>query len=89
MSATYASRFKDVFLCTHQKGPKMYRIQAANYRKKSKGLRKQVGEEIQTKTVADSPDRCKSKNKSVAEDCGLCTYLPRINNHHFTLGNNS
>ena len=69
MSAAYASRFEAVFLCTHPKGPKMSRDQAAHYMKKSKAfVSKWVKRYSQTKTVDDLPDRGKSKKTSVAED---------------------
>lgn len=58
MSAVYALRFKAVFLCHHEKGPKLTHAAAARYLRKSKSfVQMWVQRYKETKTVDDLPDR--------------------------------
>ncbi|KOC60755.1 hypothetical protein WH47_06901 [Habropoda laboriosa] len=58
MSAAYASRYEAVFLCTHPKGPKMSRQQAAKYMRKFKTfVTKWVNRYLEVKNVDDLPKR--------------------------------
>lgn len=69
MSAAYGSRYEAVFLCTHPKGPKMSRIQAAKYMNKSRAfVNKWVKRYMEYKNVDDLPERGKIKKTSSAED---------------------
>ena len=79
MSSVYAKRFEAVFLCTHPKEPLMPYTAAAKYIKKSKSFVKKWVECFKAnKTVADLPERGKSRATTSKQDKAIIKLFERL-----------